>query len=119
MRDESALAALFSKLETRNSKLILNDGCVFTVQHEERLFDDDSFDFVGEDREWIKTKARLIFVALRVNDARVLIRGQLVAPPVNDECLFQFREHDEASDRRLRRGDEQAVIASRVEASDS
>src|SRR5437763_16588010 len=104
MRDEVVPVALFSKLETRNSKLILNNGCVFTVQHEERLFDDDSFNFVGEDREWIEATARLIFVALRVNDARVLIRRQLVAPPVNDERLFQLRQHHEPSDRRLSGG---------------
>src|SRR5437763_7733056 len=118
MRDEVVPVALFSKLETRNSKLILNAGRVFTVQQEERLFEDDSFNFVGEDREWIKTKACLVFVALRVNDARVLIRGQLVAPPVNNERLFELREHDDASDRRLRGGDEQAVIAACVETSD-
>src|SRR5207248_2219977 len=70
----------------------------------------------GGDGVRIPAEARQVLVAGRVDDARVLVRGELEALAVNEERLFQLREEHRPAGRWRESGDEQAVVAARVEA---
>src|SRR5438309_9367713 len=88
---------------------------VLSLHHEDRLLDLKSLDFVGEHGKRIQSEGSLVMKSLRMNHARILISGQFVAASVNDDRLFELREHHDAANGRLRRRGQQPMIAPRVE----
>jgi hypothetical protein len=53
---------------------------MFSMNHEDGFLDLNPSDFIREDWERIEAKALQVLIALRVNDPRLLIGGEL------DEC---------------------------------
>ena len=70
----SAVRHLLPQTGSWNLKMILNDRRVFALRHEDGFFDDDAFDLIGEDGKGVEPEARLVFVTLRMNNARILVR---------------------------------------------
>jgi hypothetical protein len=71
------------------------------MDHENRLFDLDALDFVGEDRKWVEAKLFEVLETLWVNDTRILVCREKPLS-LDKESLFQLREHHNAPNRRFR-----------------
>jgi len=98
--------------------LVLNDGAVLTVDHEDGFFDLDALDFIGEYGEGIEAKVFQKAEALGVDDAGITIGGKIEGLAIDEQGFFQLGEHDHAPDRRLGGGDEKSMVAARVESDD-
>src|ERR1700682_4337234 len=96
----------------------MDHGRVLALDHEHRLFEQQSLDFISQHGKRIEPKTSLVLEALWMNCAWILIRGNLLRPPVNHERLLQLREHDDSADRRPGGRGKQTVVAARVETDD-
>src|SRR6266576_2225465 len=99
-------------------QLIVNDGAIFAVNHEDSLFDLDALNFISENRKRVETKLFQVAKSLWMHSVRITIRGQLERLPIDEKDFFQLREQDQPVYRRLGRGHQQAMIAARVQADD-
>src|SRR6266478_5828571 len=82
-------------------QFVLHDRAVFTMNHEDGLFDLDALDFVGEDRKWVEAKLFEVFETLWMNDTRILVCREIKPLPIDKERLFQLGEHHNTPHRRF------------------
>ena len=99
-------------------ELILHDGRVLAVDHEDRLLDHDAFDFISENGKRIEAEVREIAKALGMDNAGIAVAGEVKRLAVNQQRLFQLGQEHFPADRRLGGGDQQAMIAARVQTGD-
>ena len=98
-----------------SGEAILNDRCILSVHHEQRLLDPDSIYRERKYRKRIEPESFQIRVALWVDSAGILICGQVISNAVDDDRLFHLREEDDPAGWRPRRCRKQRVIAARVQ----
>src|SRR6185369_13240777 len=79
--------------------VILNNGGVFTLDHEHGLFHSYSLNFVHEDGKRIETETGLIIESLWMYDSRILVRRYFVRAAVEHECLFKLGKQNQPADR--------------------
>jgi hypothetical protein len=76
----------------------------------------DAFNLEDKGRERIETELPQKPVARWMDDVWIAIRGEIVPSALNDECLLHLREQHHPTDRRLRRRNQDAMIATRIQA---
>ena len=92
----------------------MDDNGVFAMHHEDLFFELDAIDLVEPDRKWIKPKGSQIPKSLRMYFVWILIGGQLVGGPVDENSLFELRQRRDAPERGLGRRREDPVVSARV-----
>src|SRR5262249_20609754 len=97
---------------------VVHGGCIFVLNHEDRLADFDSLNCVGVDRKRSEAKVDQVLISARIDCSAVLIGGKVVTPAVDHQGLFQFRQQDSTADWWGRGGNQQTMIPPRVETGD-
>ena len=78
-----------------SGEAILNDRCILSVHHEQRLLDPDSIYHERKYRKRIESASFQIRVALWMDSPGILICGQLISNAANHDRLFHLREEDD------------------------
>ena len=67
-----------------------DNGAIFSMHHDDGFLNLDPSDFIGEYGKWIEAKPFQILIPLRVHDPWILVRRELGALTVKDQCVFEF-----------------------------
>ena len=73
-----------------SEQFIFDHGGVFAINHEHAFLDLKSADLIGKYREGIEPERSQMRVALGMDGARILIRGQIVLAPFRKTVSSSF-----------------------------
>src|SRR5712691_4598770 len=106
------------KLAFRSAKLVFHHDCVLAVDHENPFLNLDASYLEDEHRKGIAAELFQEQVAGRMHCAWIAIGGEVVSTAVENDGLLHLGQQYHSTGRRLGGGDQQAVVATGVEADD-